>query len=248
MRAHLAQAEATVFTASWSELAEWVEWREDVRVDALITDAPFRAEVHEGHGTKKRHGTSTPPSYDDSRRREIDYEHWDVDEVRAFVARWSPLVRGWLGAFSDDELGIEWKRALRDAGRLAFPLVPCTERGATVRMAGEGPSSCTTFLSVARPRTKHAMQAAFDLEYRSHHVGPRESKPMIGGKPVWLMREVVHAYSKPGDLVCDPCGGWMTTGVACIIEGRRFLGGDVSAARAREGADRLRRALSGVAA
>lgn len=244
MKALLRNAECVVLHAPWSDLATYVE-RQCGTVDALITDAPFRREVHEGHGTKKRHGTSVPPSYDSARRREIDYDHWDVDEVRAFVNRWSPLVSGWCGAFSDDELGVEWKRAWRAAGRLAFPLIPCTERGATVRLAGEGPSSCSTFLSVARGRSKRAMRAAIKLDYPAFHNVPRESKPMVGGKPVQLMREVIRAYTRPGDLVCDPCGGWMTTGVACVIEGRRFLGGDVSAARARAGANRLKAVCAG---
>ena len=122
--------------------------------DALVVDAPYSADVHAGHGTMERHGTSTPPSYDGAARREIDYDAWTRDDVRHFVGLWSPVVRGWLASISDDELGAQWKAASKDAGRLAFPLIPCTERGATVRMAGDGPSSCTTFLSVARPRNR----------------------------------------------------------------------------------------------
>lgn len=213
-----------LYTSDWRALAEVA--RERGGVDALYADAPYSAAVHAGHGTMERHGTSTPPAYDGAERREIDYAHWTAADVREFVTAWSPLVRGWFCAQADDELAIEWKRALRDAGRLVFPLIPCTERGATVRMAGEGPSSCTTFLIVARPRTGDAMRAALALDYESHHVGPREVKPVIGGKPVWLMRQIVRAYSHPGDLVADPCAGAATTGVACIAEGRRALLGD----------------------
>lgn len=226
-----------LWRADWRQLAEVA--RKAGGVDALIVDAPYSATVHAGHGTMERHGTSTPPAYDGAERREIDYGHWTRDDVRAFVETWSPLVRGWFVAQADDELAIEWKRALCDAGRLAFPLIPCTERGATVRMAGEGPSSCTTFLVVARPRTADAMRAAFGLSYESHHVGPREKKPVIGGKPVWLMREIVRAYTRPGDLVCDPCAGAGTLGVACIAEGRRALLGDRDAAHVEIARKRL---------
>lgn len=227
-----------VWRADWRQLA--VRARDLGGVDALVVDAPYSAAVHAGHGTMERHGTSTPPAYDGASRREIDYSHWTPDDVRAFVSAWSPLVRGWFCAMADDELALAWKVALRDAGRLVFPLIPCTERGATVRMAGEGPSSCTTFLIVARPRTAEAMRAAVDLDYESHHVGPREKKPVIGGKPVWLARAIVRSYTRPGDLVADPCAGGGTTGLACIVEGRRALLGDVDAAHAAIAAERLR--------
>jgi len=43
-------------------------------------------------------------------------------------------------------------------------------------------------------------------------------------KPLWLMRALVEAFTDPGDLVWDPYGGSMTTGVACLQLGRRFIG------------------------
>lgn len=207
--------------------------------DALVVDAPYSADVHAGHGTMERHGTSTPPSYDGAARREIDYDAWTRDDVRHFVGLWSPIVRGWLASISDDELGAQWKAASKDAGRLAFPLIPCTERGATVRMAGDGPSSCTTFLSVARPRNREFL--AWGVT-ESHYVGPREKKAVVGGKPLWLMRAIVGDYSRPGDLVVDPCMGAGTTLVAAVGLGRRAIGCEPDAGRFELAAKRLAKA------
>jgi site-specific DNA-methyltransferase (adenine-specific) len=43
-------------------------------------------------------------------------------------------------------------------------------------------------------------------------------------KPVDLMRYLIRTYSNPGELVLDNCMGSGTTGVACIIEKRQFVG------------------------
>ena len=43
-------------------------------------------------------------------------------------------------------------------------------------------------------------------------------------KPERLMRWVVENHSRTGDLILDPFMGSGTTGVACVKEGRRFIG------------------------
>lgn len=48
-------------------------------------------------------------------------------------------------------------------------------------------------------------------------------------KPIDLMRWLVRLITQPGDLVLDPFMGSGTTGVACVMEGRRFIGIDQNA-------------------
>ena len=43
-------------------------------------------------------------------------------------------------------------------------------------------------------------------------------------KPLALMKWVIENYTKPNDLVLDPYAGSFTTGVACVLLGRRFIG------------------------
>lgn len=43
-------------------------------------------------------------------------------------------------------------------------------------------------------------------------------------KPVALMRWLIRLVTKPGDVVLDPFCGSATTGVAALLEGRRFIG------------------------
>ena len=43
-------------------------------------------------------------------------------------------------------------------------------------------------------------------------------------KPLALMKKLVDLFTQPGELVCDPYMGSGTTGVACLSNGRRFIG------------------------
>jgi site-specific DNA-methyltransferase (adenine-specific) len=46
----------------------------------------------------------------------------------------------------------------------------------------------------------------------------------MGGKPTALMELLVRDYSRTGDTVLDTHMGAGTTGVACIRNGRKFIG------------------------
>jgi DNA modification methylase len=54
------------------------------------------------------------------------------------------------------------------------------------------------------------------------HRAARNHHPTV--KPVALMRWLVRLVTPPGGLILDPFCGSGTTGVACVLEGRAFLG------------------------
>ena len=239
----LAERGAEVHHAPWSELLDRA--RELGGVDSLIVDAPYSERTHAGHdgGTAQANGDDRVWTRSNGRveskivRRDIDYAHWSEEEVREFVTAWSPLVRGWIVSLTDDVLFGAWRSALADAGRQTFQDVPAVVSGMAVRLTGDGPSSWCIHAAVARPRTK--LMASWGT-LPGAYTGPSERQPVVGGKPSWLMRALVRDYTRPGDLVCDPCGGAMTTGLACVMEGRRFLGGDAMREHAEMGVERLR--------
>lgn len=43
-------------------------------------------------------------------------------------------------------------------------------------------------------------------------------------KPVDLLRWLIRTYTNPGDIVLDNCMGSGSTGVACLLEERKFIG------------------------
>lgn len=43
-------------------------------------------------------------------------------------------------------------------------------------------------------------------------------------KPVSLFKYLIETYTDPNDVVCDPCMGSGSAGIACMETGRRFIG------------------------
>ena len=48
-------------------------------------------------------------------------------------------------------------------------------------------------------------------------------------KPIELLKRIIVAHSKEGDLILDPFSGSGTTGIAAIEHGRRYVGVDIEA-------------------
>jgi DNA modification methylase len=66
-----------------------------------------------------------------------------------------------------------------------------------------------------------------------------DERIVVGSKPLWLMRALVRDYSRPGDLVCDPCAGGGTTLAAARAEGRRSVGAELDPETWRKACERL---------
>lgn len=210
----------------------------DVQVDAVITDPPYSERVHRGHddavsmseGAKQytpspaRRGRRAPGTT--KQRRELSYPPWTEEDVEAFVAFWAPRNRGWFVVLSDSELCAPWRAAFEAHGLKGFHPLPCLMPGMSVRLCGDGPSSWSIYANVARPRRLSKWGALPGGYYGPPaHVKPSD-RGHIGGKPLWLMRALIRDYSRPGDLVCDPCAGAGTTLIAAQMEGRRAIGAE----------------------
>lgn len=208
----------------------------DVAADALITDPPYGRKTHDGH----RAG-ATGRTRDGANRRDISYASWSQDDVQNFVDEWAHRVRGWMVGLTSDDLIPAYRAAYGNNDRYPFHPLPCVMRGMTCRMAGDGPSSEAVYAMVARPRT---VEFARWGTLRGHYYGPSarsEELVVAGGKPEWLMRALVRDYSRPGDLVVDPCAGGGTTLLAAVLEGRRAIGAEVDEATFDAAVTRLSR-------
>lgn len=203
----------------------WQDALADVEsVDTLITDPPYSERTHGAYR-----------EMESVNRRPLSYAAWDDAEVQAFVAHWSPRVRGWLVCLTDHHLIPAFEQAYEAAGRYAFAPLACVEPGSRVRISGDGPSQWSIFAMVSRPKTRDAqrwgaLQGAYVMPYAQTRRGAGEGHGIMGGKPLWLMRALVRDYSRPGDLVCDPCAGGGTTLLAAAIEGRRAIGSEMDPA------------------
>lgn len=209
-------------------LGRWQDALADVgMVDAVITDPPYSSRTHAGHddGASLANRGSWQRSdggADVCRpRRSISYSEWSPVDVEAFVAVWAPRCRGWFVCLSDSELCGAYRESFEHHGLTGFQPVPCVIPGMTVRLAGDGPSSWAIYANVARPKSL----SRWGTLPGAYTVG-RGEREHIGGKPLWLMRALIRDYSRPGDLICDPCAGGATTLLAAAIEGRRCIGAE----------------------
>ena len=222
--------DCSLFHCDYAALAQYMR-EAGIVADALIVDAPYSDKTHSG---------AVVPRSDDAAGRDLDYAAWSAADVLGFVSTFAPRVSGWIVSITDHTLYPAWHAAHGGASqRYGFAPLPLVERGGGCRLTGDGPSSITTWISVARPRRDPwsrwgTMPGAY--------IGPREDKPVQGGKPLWAMRALVRDYSRPGDLVCDPCAGGGTTLVAALEEGRRAIGCEPDAGRYEIAVKRIREA------
>lgn len=209
-------------------------------VDTLVTDTPYSERTHASHSPRTDVLTACERdarwAARGGKRSTINYDFWTPSDVAAFVESWSARVRGWFVSITDSELYPAWRDALRGADRYVFAPLPFVETGSRVRLAGDGPSNWACWTVVARPRTADfhswgtldgAHVDPLHGEYVGSYVGPAERKPVTGGKSLHLMRALVRDYSRPGDVVCDPCAGGGTTLLAALMEGRRAVGAEM---------------------
>ncbi len=202
-------------------VGRWQEALADVAsVDVLIVDAPYSARTHTAYREMQS-----------MRRRSIDYDAMSPSDVESFVQAWAPRVRGWFVTITDHVLAPVWCDALAAAGRYVFAPLAALEPGSRVRLTGDGPTQWSVWIVVARPKTRAfqawgALPGGYVVPSRARDV----ANTVMGGKPLWLMQALIRDYSRPGDLVCDPCAGGATTLLAAAIEGRRGIGAEMDPA------------------
>lgn len=207
-------------------LGRWEDVLDGVHCDAVVVDPPFGKRVHEFTQSRKDR-----PDVQNINR--IDYEHWTPDDVAAFVKSWSSRCRGWMAALTSHDLIDAWESAYEDAGRYSFAPVPCVIRGMTVRMSGDGPSSWAVYAMVSRPRSERfcggwTNPGAY-VGGRGVNHATQGADGSGRGKPEWLMNAIIRDYTRPGDLVVDPCAGYGSTLIAASSLGRRAIGAEVDA-------------------
>lgn len=197
-------------------LGRWQDVLADVECDALICDPPYSSRTHEGHDdasemTKTLTGQKT--------RESLAYASWSPADVAEFISSWTGRVRGWWACMTSHDLISAYERAYGSAGLKSFSPVPIIQK--RPRLVGDGPSSWTVYLMVARPRTvEYSRWGCLPGAYLSSTV---KGSGIAGTKPADLMRAIVRDYSRPGDLVVDPFAGSGTTALACAMEGRRCI-------------------------
>ncbi len=185
------------------------------RVGAVITDPPYSERCHSGHDSTAK------DARDGAQRMALGYSALTVDDVNFFAREYDRLCTGWVVWMTDSDLALHVRNALEKLGRTAFAPLPFYQPGRSVRLSGDGPSSWTDWIVVARTKA----QMKWGTLPGGYVAGPGwNDKARMGGKPTRLMDALVADYSRPGETVLDSHMGAGTTGVACVRGGRSFIG------------------------
>ena len=189
------------------------------KVDAVITDPPYSERTHRGHDASASGHLGA--GKDGSDRAALGYGALSEADVAQYVSAACAVCDGWIVTMTDHVLAPGLQASLEAAGRYVFAPLPYYAPGSRVRLSGDGPSSWTIWIVVARTSAQHRWGTLPGGYLAAPGWGQREH---MGGKPTGLMDRLIQDYSKPGAIVCDPYMGSGTTGVSCSRTGRAFVG------------------------
>ena len=180
----------------------------------VITDPPYSARTHAGHDAVQ------------SIRAPLGYGALTEADCEALAGLFCRASNGWVVWMHDHTLAPAIHASLDAAGRYVFAPLPYFHAGRSVRLTGDGPSSWTDWITVART----SAQRKWGTLPGGYVAGAGwNDKARMGGKPTALMRLLVEHYSRPGDVVLDPFMGAGTTGVAAVAMKRPFIGVEIDA-------------------
>jgi site-specific DNA-methyltransferase (adenine-specific) len=219
----------------------------------MIVDPPYSAHVHENAvsvGTPEsraaRLAVEHPHAYVASvRDRDLGFASLSphlqerIAEMAASVARWSVV-------FSDLEGTYAWRERATFKGAEYVREVPWI-RWSQPQLSGDRPcAGAEAVLHFHRqnvgpkggrsPIAKHWNGPGSLTHYARRCLRGADKHPTE--KPLDLMLDIVSWFSDPGELVLDPCAGAGTTGLACRLLGRDFVGLDLDATWAARAAAR----------
>ena len=198
-------------------------------VDHVITDPPYSPRVHSGvrssNFDRSYENFSQAPCVT---RRKVDlgFEHLCPDLRKLVAHEFGRLVRKWCLVFSDAESVHLWIADLEDSG-LSHEVVGVWRRlNGAPRFHGQSPAPSWEAIEIAyrkRGWNGGGKQAYWEHPVVNNHGG-RSRRLHTAQKPLGLMTDLVRAFTEPNDLICDPFAGSASTGVACVREGRKFIG------------------------
>ena len=191
------------------------------RVDHVITDPPYEAEAH----TKGRRGNLSPKRAHCPTQiadfRPLGFDAMTAADRAIVGASMGRLANGWILVFCQVEAAHLWAEACKPARYLRTQI--WVKPDGCPQFTGDRPgmgyeSIVTCWAGPKRPHWngggRHGVYTHMTVK-GSEHQTP---------KPEPLMRELVHLFTDPGDLVLDPFAGSGTTLRACKDLGRRCIG------------------------
>jgi hypothetical protein len=159
------------------------------KVNAVIVDPPYSARCHAGYDS------GSEDAKDGANRSGLGYAHLTHEDVEFFAGAYASLNPSWVVWMTDSDLALAVRTALEKRGLYAFAPLPFYQAGRSVRLSGDGPSSWTDWIVVAR--SKEARK--WGTLPGGYIAGPGwNDKARMGGKPTKLMESLILDYTKGG--------------------------------------------------
>ena len=202
--------------------------------DVMLVDPPYSRHVHSNATTSKT--ADYAPGY--AQNNDLGFGHL-TPYLRRRIASFAASVNRWSVIFSDLESTWLWRISLQAAGATYIRSIPWV-RWSMPQLSGDRPPTGAEMITVAygkKPGRKHWNGPGNLLALE--HTCLRGSGKHKTEKPLDMMLDLVSYFSDPGELVFDPCAGSGTTGVACKLLDRQFLGFELDASWAARANSRL---------
>lgn len=178
-------------------------------VEAVITDPPYSANTHKMAKTNKGAGHGV---------KLVTFGALDDDEFRDIARACIAASDGWIVMTCDYRHAALCYRA-PEFVRLGAWVKPNPMPQISADRPGQG---FETVLIMHSGRSRKLWRRGGGAGVWTY--------PVVNGaevatqKPLALISALVSDFTAPGQVVCDPFMGSATTGVACLMAGRRFIG------------------------
>lgn len=230
----------------------------DDSVDVTISDPPYEAEAHTKGRRQK--GKSTRPGSNQAFRgvkeSPLNFIPITARQRKDIALEIARVTRGWAVVFCQAEAIDAWRVALQAGGLRYRRSIPWVKPDAMPSLHGRWPGQSYEAIVAASDHNDNDWNAivlasragaqpcplggkAIEYRFTRQHVA-HDASPHPTTKPLPLMLKLVEHFSRVGDLILDPFAGSGSTGVACRILGRRFLGWELDAAYHEIACRRLR--------
>jgi hypothetical protein len=204
-----------------------IELLEGFTPDVLITDPPYSEHVHKSATSCGTPGARPSTKAKGAAHRDLGFssiETLEGEELREFICKLAARTRRWSVIFTDTESIGNWKSGLEQAGATYIRAIPWV-RWSMPQLSGDRPPQGHEMVMLAwvSQKGKKSWNGPGNLTHFAHTC-MRGAGKHKAQKPLDLMLDLVEYFSNEGEVVCDPCMGSGTTGVAASYLCRDFVG------------------------
>lgn len=195
----------------------------DDSVDVCVTDPPYETEAHENGKRQNPTADRAVRVVDDG----IDFLAITESQRLEAAAQIARVAVKLALVFCQVEAVHLWRAAFAEHKLIYRRTIPWVKPDAMPSLHGRWPGQAFEALTLF-VRSGQRVPLGGKARYYEHTRERGEIRAHPTAKPLELMRQIVKDFTLPSGLVLDPFAGSGTTGVACKMLGRRFIGWELN--------------------